>query len=200
MINNDSKKPVIFALTGKKESGVWDVYTKLKIYLKASELHLLKAGENISVDSFLNSLIKGDIITAFADKKNAIWGLSITSLLTITPYIIILEPEQIIQLCECDKIEVFPIYVEVPLYDRLCTELYREDTDETLLYKMKAFIQDEEKHADIEEQMEEVNACFISGQSLTDLHSMLLDREYILQAIREYNEKYDFITNLDNFI
>ncbi len=196
-VNESYEKIKIIALTGKYGSGIYDAQTNLINHCKNFKLlPMIKAGENLSTDTFLKKLVNGDIIEAHCSENGAIWGLDISQLLTCYVYVGVFTPDQIEILTNCDEIELLSVYVDLPMHARVRYMIMPDSSDESVRMICENFIKERYR----EDILEDINNCLHIKYGQFEDFQLALKNERFLQEIRTWNWTEELITNLDNFI
>lgn len=149
------------------------------------------ASSELTTLSFLEAIQKGDIIEAAIEEDGSVWGTDINNLDPNYLYIYNYSPESIACLKTCSKINF--LTVEIYTTDRI--RLKRAmDTDwqewESLEDFFNKIIKDSHKNNC---RIDDID-CFIH------YNHYKIKPEKFVQQIKQYNNKYHILPNLDNFI
>lgn len=204
---SNHEKIKIIALTGRLASGVEEVKNYLiNNHKNIQPIHQVRAGsDELSSNEFLEKIIRGDIIEAYCDENNIIWGTDKTQLLTCYVYVGVYTPQQISNLIECNDVEILPIEIEMQAESRIlhllgsdCNpDLVRKVKDENEIYEIcNKFLQDKKYD---NSDLDNINCFLYNVNSYKELNQSFKDSSFRL-ALREFNETYKLISNLDNFI
>ena len=110
--NNEKIK--IIALTGKIGSGIDVIKSYLLRHKRVSPIIPAYAGsEELSSNEFLEKIVKGQIIEAYCNEENEIYGTDISQMLSTCLYVGIYTPNQIANMAECPNIELLPIEIDM---------------------------------------------------------------------------------------
>lgn len=200
--SNDKVK--IIALTGKAGCGLDEVKNFLTSHRNVSPIARVEATDT---NSFLNKIIKGQIVEASCDEHDIVWGTDISTCLTCCLYVGIYTPEQIANIRDCGSVEVLPIVIDMPAEARLLhmlgittdPGLTKCNSLETVTYACKRFLQSEKDFDDILDYLTTKTALFYTVDDHADLDMNLKYASFIL-AMKSFNYEHNFITDLDNFI
>lgn len=187
----------IIALTGKDQSALELIQNSMANLTNIFKVEKINS-KNTSTDDFLDRIIKGDIIEASCDNNYIITG---TSKQTIEPgflYIGIYTPHQLSNLLENKdpNLEILPIEIELNNEEHLANLIKRNKED--VYQACKEYIKIEETYEGDEFLDGEVCLWkyYKSMNTLsTDYGSCLFFKQ-----IKEFNQMYNLITDLDNFI
>ena len=199
-----SDKVKIIALTGKAGCGLHEVKDFLTSHRNVSSITRVEA---VDTNSFLNKIIKGQIVEASCDKNDIVWGTDISTCLTCCLYVGIYTPEQIANIRDSGAVEILPIVIDMPAEARILhmlgvttdPSLTKCSSLEMVTDTCKRFLKSEEEFDDILDYLDTKTALFYTVDDHRDLDMNLKYASFIL-AMKSFNREHNFITDLDNFI
>ena len=199
-----NNKIKIIALTGKIGCGLSDIKDFLISNYNVSPITRIEA---IDTNSFLNKIIKGQIIEASCDENDIVWGTDISTCLTCCLYVGIYTPEQIANIRDSGVVEILPIVIDMPAEARLLHLLGTDDNPNSIeklnnadvINICKEFLNSEKEYDNIKEYLNTNNSFWYYFDDHADLNIQLKYASFLL-AIRDFNNIKNYITNLDNFI
>lgn len=198
-INCKQEKVKIIALTGLCGIDLKSIQDALCRYRNVSPLKRVYAGsDELSTEAFLKKIAKGDIVEASCDEDDEVWGTDISELLTCYVYVGIYTPEQINNLIENDRIEVFPIVVKMEAYSRMAYLLnHQKELHLSIREICEKYIY-EDDHDNLSDYEDETwySIYFPTHSDLDNWTGY----NAIAYDLIEFNHKYNLITNLDNFL
>ena len=202
---NNNEKIKIIALTGKRGCGINLVYDFLLRSKYISAVSPICVDRDMSANDFLEKVIKGEIIEAYCDEFNVIWGTDISQMLSTYIYVGKFSPIQIANMAESKIIELLPIEIDMDAEARFLS-LLGYPHEEGLVYKSldekeiekicKEFI--ENNKYDIQD-MEHLKYFKYHINNYKELR-INLENSSFKHELREFNATHNLISNLDNFI
>ena len=179
---SDNEKIKIIALTGKIGSGIDVIKSYLLRHKRVSPIILAHAGsEELSSNEFLEKIVKGQIIEAYCNEENEIYGTDISQMLSTCLYIGIYTPNQIANMAECPNIELLPIEIDMNAEARFL-HLLGYPHKEELTYK----------------QLEEQEITNICKKFLKDNQYDNEEERFESHVLYEYKEEVPFTIYKDN--
>lgn len=193
------EKIKIIALTGPYGVDLSRVQDALCRHHNIKPLQRVRAGgEKVSTEDFLVRIAKGDIIEASCEDNDEVWGTDVSLLFTGYVYVGIYTPEQIDNLTSNDRVEVLPLVIKMDAYSRMvymlshCKELHL-----SIREICEKYIYDDD-HNDLFEYEDETWYS-VYFPTYNDLDNWL-DYDAIAYDLRKFNNQYNLISNLDNFL
>lgn len=203
---SDNEKIKIIALTGKIGSGIDVIKSYLLRHKRVSPIIPAHAGsEELSSNEFLEKIVKGQIIEAYCNEENEIYGTDISQMLSTCLYVGIYTPNQIANMAECPNIELLPIEIDMNAEARFLHLLgyphkeeltYKQLEEQEITNICKKFLKDNQYD---NEDIENLDVFHYHLASYSELRSALEDSSF-KYALKEFNATYGLISNLDNFI
>ena len=199
---NDKVK--IIALTGKAGCGLNEVKNFLTTHRNISSITRVEATDT---NSFLNKIIKGQIVEASCDENDIVWGTDISTCLTCCIYVGIYTPEQIANIRDSGVVDILPIVIDMPAEARILhmlgittdPSLTKCSSLETVTNACTRFLQSEKDFDDILDYLNMDNTLFYTVDDHRDLDMNLKYASFIL-AMKNFNHEHNLIADLDNFI
>lgn len=200
-IKNNNDKIKIIALTGKIDCGIDIIYDYLLCNKRTSPIRLARAGSNeISSNEFLEKIIKGQIIEAYCDENNGIYGTDISKMLSCCLYIGIYTPNQIANMAECPDIELLPIEINMNAEARFLHLLDYPNKHNLTEQELENICQKFLKNNKYDnEDIKNLDVFYYHFSDYIELRSSL-DNSSFIHTLKEFNATHGLISNLDNFI